>query len=196
MLARLAVAFAGDPSPSMDEIAAAAGVSRAALYGLFGSRRAILEAMGVEVPPSVADRILAAGAELVAERGLGGLSLDEVASRSGASRATVYRLFPGKAALFRAVVLAYLPVDEALAMMENTDRSPTEVMGALARGLTQAGSVRIGVLRSVLFEVVRGEDGRAVRMVGTDADITDTASGSAPLRPVHPSSPVRATWCR
>jgi len=45
-------------------------------------------------------------------------------------------------------------------MMETmADRPPTQVMGALARGLAQAGYVGIGVLRSVLFEISRREDG-------------------------------------
>jgi AcrR family transcriptional regulator len=164
VLAKVTAAFAGEPAPSMDEMAAAAGVSRAALYGLFGSRRELLEAIGAEVQPSVAGRILTAAGELIAERGLGGLSLDEVANRSETSRATVYRLYPGKAALFRAVVQTYLPVDEALEMMSTmADRPPTQVMGALARALAQAGSVRIGVLRSVLFETLRpGDDGEGV----------------------------------
>jgi AcrR family transcriptional regulator len=155
VLAKVA-ALAGEAAPSMDEIAAAAGVSRAALYGLFGTRAALLEAVGAAVPPSAAGRILAAAAEMVAERGLAGLSLDEVAARSGASRATVYRLYPGKAALFREVVLVYLPIGEALEMMGGlADRPPTEVMPAFARGLAQSGAVRIGVLRSVMFEVAR-----------------------------------------
>jgi AcrR family transcriptional regulator len=160
VLARAAAAFADGNAPSMDEIAAAAGVSRAALYELFGSRGAILEALGVEHPPSWQDRILLAGAELLAERGLSGLSLDEVATRSGASRATVYRLFPGKAALFREIVRAYLPVDETLEILEVMGhRPPAEVMSALASGLARAGPVRIGVLRSALFEVTGKEDG-------------------------------------
>jgi len=159
VLAKVAAAFAGEAAPSMDEMALAAGVSRAALYALFGSRAALLDAMGAEVPPSVEERILVAGGELVAERGLGGLSLDEVANRSGVSRATVYRLYPGKAALFREVVLKYLPVEETLAVMETTDQPPTRVMPTLAKGLAQAGFVRIGVLRSVLFETTRVEDG-------------------------------------
>jgi len=132
--AKVSAAFAGEIAPSMDEMAAAAGVSRAALYGLFGSRGALLEAIGAEVPPSVSDRIITAAAELVAERGLGGLSLDEVASRSGASRATVYRLHPGKAALFREVVLAYLPIDEALAV----SRPLAEEYGLTATPLDEA----------------------------------------------------------
>jgi AcrR family transcriptional regulator len=160
VLAKVAAALAGDQVPSMDAIAAVAGVSRAALYGLFGSRAALLEAVGADVPPSAAGRILAAAAEMVAERGLAGLSLDEVAARSGASRATVYRLYPGKAALFREVVLTYLPIGEALEMMEGLgDRPPTEVMGAFARGLAQSGPVRIGVLRTVMFEVTRPSEG-------------------------------------
>lgn len=159
MLEKVTAAFAGEEAPSMDEIASAAGVSRAALYSLFGSRAAILEAMGADVQPSAPGRILAAAAELVAERGLAGLSLDEVAARSGASRATVYRFYPGKAALFREVVLTYLPVDEALGMMEGlADRPPQEVMGALARGLAQSGPVRIGILRTCMLEIARGGD--------------------------------------
>ena len=160
MLAKVAAAFAGGAAPSMDEMALAAGVSRAALYGLFGSRAALLDAIGADVPPSVEERILVAAGEIVAERGFGGLTLDEVAQRSGVSRATVYRLYPGKAALYRKVARAYLPTDEAMQMMDSmADRPPTEVMATLARGLAQAGEVRIGVLRSVLFEVSGGPGG-------------------------------------
>jgi len=154
VLAKVAAVFAGEAGPSMDEMASAAGVSRAALYALFGSRAALLDAIGAEVPPSVEERILVAGGEIVAERGFGGLTLDEVTQRSGVSRATVYRLYPGKAALYREVVRAHLPMDEALQMMDTmADRPPSEVMATLARSLAQAGQVRIGVMRSVLFEV-------------------------------------------
>jgi AcrR family transcriptional regulator len=160
VLAKVAAAFAGGAAPSMDEMALAAGVSRAALYGLFGSRAALLEAIGADVPPSVGDRILTAAGEIVAERGFGGLSLDEVAQRSGVSRATVYRLYPGKAALYREVVQVYLPMDEALQMMDSVaDRPPNQVMATLARSLAHAGEMRIGVMRSVLFEVTGGPGG-------------------------------------
>ncbi len=160
VLAKVAAAFAGGASPSMDEIALAAGVSRAALYGLFGSRAALLDAIGADVPPSVEERILVTAGEIVAERGFGGLTLDEVAQRSGVSRATVYRLYPGKAALYREVARAYLPIDEAMQMMDSmADRPPTEVMATLARSLAQAGEVRIGVLRSALFETTVGPGG-------------------------------------
>jgi len=160
VLTKVAAAFAGEAAPSMDEMALAAGVSRAALYSLFGSRGALLDAIGAEVPPSVEERILVAGGEIVAERGFGGLSLDDVAQRSGVSRATVYRLYPGKAALYREVVRRHLPMDEAMQMMDSmADRPPNEVMATMARSLAQAGEVPIGVLRSVLFEVSLGPAG-------------------------------------
>jgi len=160
VLERIKTAFGETGAPSMDDMAAVAGVSRAALYALFGSRAALLEALGTDVGPSIGDRILATAGEVVAERGFGGLSLDEVANRSGVSRATVYRLYPGKAALFKEVAQAYLPIDEALQMMDSmADRPPAEVMATLARNLAQAGEVPIGVMRAVLFEVSGGTEG-------------------------------------
>ena len=192
VLEKVKAAFAGEAAPSMDEMAAAAGVSRAALYGLFGSRAELLEAIGAEVPPSVEDRILNAAGELIAERGYGGLSLDEVAQRSGVSRATVYRLYPGKAALFKEVAAIHVPVDEALEMMENAeDRPPSEVLPTLARGMAQAGYVRLGVLRSVLFEVARGEDveflDEAYRNTAIIIGYLERQMAAGRLRPMDPT---------
>jgi AcrR family transcriptional regulator len=108
----------------------------------------------------VADRILATAGQVVAERGFNGLSLDEVAQRSGVSRATVYRLYPGKAALFKEVSQAYLPIDEALQMMDSmADSPPSVVMATLARNMAKAGEIPIGVMRSVMFEISLGSEG-------------------------------------
>jgi AcrR family transcriptional regulator len=47
-----------------------------------------------------ADRaILAAATELLAEHGLGGMSMEEVAARAGVGKATVYRRWPSRGAL-------------------------------------------------------------------------------------------------
>lgn len=43
----------------------------------------------------VADRIVAAAAELIASQGLRATSVDDIASAAGCGRATVYRYFPG-----------------------------------------------------------------------------------------------------
>ena len=47
-----------------------------------------------------ADRaILAAATQLLAERGLGGMSMEEVAARAGVAKATVYRRWGSRGAL-------------------------------------------------------------------------------------------------
>ena len=58
MLDRVKSAFGDGAAPSMDDMAAIAGVSRAALYGLFGSRAALLEG-GEEVARTAAPRVRA-----------------------------------------------------------------------------------------------------------------------------------------
>ena len=52
------------------------------------------------------DRIVRAAAELVAEKGAGGMSLDDVKARTGASRSQLYHYFEDRDDLIRAVVNA------------------------------------------------------------------------------------------
>src|SRR4029450_6705851 len=84
---------------SMDELAARAGVSRATLYRLFGSQQHLLHELGLQPPPTVRGRVLDVALELVGRHGLAELSMEELAARAGVSRATLYRLVPGKGAL-------------------------------------------------------------------------------------------------
>src|SRR5512133_2042683 len=81
---------------SMDELAAQAGVSRATLYRLFGSQQHLLQQLGHQAPPSVPTRRSAALRHHLGRHDLAGLSMDELAAQAGVSRATLYRLFPGK----------------------------------------------------------------------------------------------------
>lgn len=196
VLAKARRAFAGGRTPTMDDLAARTGVSRAALYQMFGSRRALVEAAGGREPPTSRERTVAAAAELLADRGLGGVSLDEVAARARASRATVYRLFPGKAALLREVQRAYLPMEEGTQLLQAMwGRPPAEVMPAVAATMARAGHVRIGVLRSLLFEVTRGG-------VDTEGAMADALAGfgllagyvteQMALRRLRPMPPVLA----
>jgi len=139
-------------------IAAASGTSKAGFYREFESRNALLDALSLEPEPDSRQRILEAAFELIGARGLTALSMDEVASRAGVSRANLYRLFPGKQALFIGVIHAYSPMDPvSQAATAMSEEPPEVVMPELARTVYRvvAGphAPRIGLLRALFFEV-------------------------------------------
>ncbi|HEX8024674.1 MAG TPA: helix-turn-helix domain-containing protein [Candidatus Limnocylindrales bacterium] len=150
--------LATEPRATLADIAVETGVSRATVYRYFTSRDELLRALDLEPHPGTEERILAAAAELVGRDGLRTLSMDELAEQAGVSRASVYRLFPGKTALFAALVTAYSPfaiVEETLNRLG--DRPPEEVLPAVARNAATAMAPRIGIARTLLFEVTAGE---------------------------------------
>lgn len=158
ILARARVVLAMGGRPGVDDFARAAGVSRASFYRAFKSRRELLEALSRTPEPDARSRILEAALEMVGSAGLAALSMDQLADRAGVSRATVYRLFPGKSALFGGLVHAYSPLDpvsDVIARMH--DEPPEVVMPEVARTAYRTiyggGENRIGLLRSLLFEV-------------------------------------------
>jgi AcrR family transcriptional regulator len=60
--------------------------------------------MEMSTAPALADRILDGALSCVARVGVAKTTLDDVAREAGCARATVYRSFPGRQALFRAMV--------------------------------------------------------------------------------------------
>lgn len=154
--ARVVLAMGG--RPTVDDFAAAAGVSRATFYRAFRSRSELLEALQRRPEPDSRDRILSAALEMVGARGLAALSMDDLANRAGVSRATLYRLFPGKPALFTALVVAYSPLEPVLAALAGREEDPPdvvipEVARAIYRTVFAGGGNRTGLLRTLFFEV-------------------------------------------
>jgi AcrR family transcriptional regulator len=141
---------------SMDELAVRAGVSRASLYRLFGSQQRLLGELGLQPPPAVRGRVLDVALELVGRHGLAELSMDELAAQAGVSKATLYRLFPGKVALFAELVQRFSPFEPIAAVLEAMgDRPPAEVMPAVAHAVAAAMEGHVGLLLQLLLEVSR-----------------------------------------
>src|SRR5215218_7640524 len=146
---------------SMDELATRAGVSRATLYRLFGNQQHLLHQLGLQPPPTVRSRVLDTALELVGRHGLAELSMDELAATAGVSRATLYRLFPGKEALFAELVRRFSPFEPIAAVLETMgDRPPAEVIPAIAQAMAAAMDGHIGLLLQLLFELSRSDPGR------------------------------------
>jgi AcrR family transcriptional regulator len=144
---------------SMDELAVRAGVSRATLYRLFGSQQHLLHQLGLQLPPTVRSRILDTALELVGRHGLAELSMDELAATAGVSRATLYRLFPGKEALFAELVRSFSPFEPIAAVLEAMgERPPAEVIPAIAQAMAAAMDGHMGLLLQLLFEFARHPD--------------------------------------
>ena len=142
----------------MDELATRAGVSRATLYRLFGNQQQLLHELGLQPPPTLRSRILDTALELVGRHGLAELSMDELAATAGVSRATLYRLVPGKEALFAELVRRFSPFEPIAAVLETMgDRPPAEVIPAIAQAMAAAMDGHIGLLLQLLFELSRSD---------------------------------------
>jgi AcrR family transcriptional regulator len=188
---------AGDGQPTMDELAAAAGVSVRTLYRLFGSRRALLLEAGSEPARSARELVLEAALELVGLHGLAELSMDDLAVAAGVSRATVYRLFPGKSALFSGLIRAYSPwepVADALDAMPGG--RPEEVVPAVAHAMAAAMEGRTGLLLRMVFELLKGDpdttEGMRRGMARGLPDVVRYLGGQMAARRLRPMHPVVA----
>ncbi len=118
--------LAQDRQASIADIADAAGVSRTSFYRAFTSRAELLQVLQRDPEPDTSRRVLEAALSMLRTRALADLSMDELALQAGVSRANLYRLFPGKAALFRAILLAYSPFEPVMAVLQRIERSSSE----------------------------------------------------------------------
>ena len=99
------------------------------------------------------------------EQGYGGASMNEIARRAGASKNSLYRLFPSKAALFTAMMTRRLgPITEQLDELdERYGSDPPELLRQVAVGaLTHVLSEDEAQLRRVVIQVARMGEFRAL----------------------------------
>jgi AcrR family transcriptional regulator len=158
ILSRARGVLATVEKPTVARFAQAAGVSRTSFYRAFDSRAALLKALAVRPEPAAREKILEAALVMVGARGLGALSMDELATRAAVSRATLYRLFPGKPVLFTSLLRTYSPLEPVSRLViAMKDEPPGVVMPEIARTAYRtvcgAGETRLGMLRAIFFEV-------------------------------------------
>jgi len=198
ILAQARVMLSGAGRPTVDQIAGAAGVSKAAFYREFDSRAALVDALRLEPEAGTPERILRAALELIGVAGLAALSMDELATRAGVSRATLYRLFPGKPALFISLVRAFSPLEPvSRVVIELNDQPPEVVMPEIARTVFRvvagSGAPGLGLMRAILFEVssMSPEAQAAAQdlvttILGTVGAYVMKQIAEGRLRPMHP----------
>jgi AcrR family transcriptional regulator len=189
--------FSQGEIPSLAEIAQVAGISRATLYRAFSSREELLHALDLEPEPESRDRLLAKALEMIGAEGLAALSMDALADAAGVSRATVYRVFPGKAVLFREVVKTYAPFERVAALVEQlADRLPEEVMPQVAQVFVEQLATRPGVFRTLGFEMsgeaAETEEATAFVLAGGIRSLLDYVQRQVQLGTVRPIAPVVA----
>jgi AcrR family transcriptional regulator len=114
------------------------------------------------------------------------------------SRATLYRLFPGKSALFTALVNTYSPLEPVIGVLTAMqDQPPMLVMPEIARTVYRTiysrGADRSGLLRALFFEVsgLAPDTEEAAReaigkVVGAAMLYLATQMSEGRLRPMHP----------
>jgi AcrR family transcriptional regulator len=126
--------------------------------------------------------------------------MDELASEAGVSRANLYRLFPGKTALFRAILLAYSPFEPVMAVFARAgNRPPEEVIREIVLTAYRTVAGHTGIVRTLLLEVTSmtpefaqafAETG--LRAFGTFAQYLADQMAAGRLRRMHPMLAVQS----
>jgi AcrR family transcriptional regulator len=187
-------ALARDPEAPIGAIARRAGVSRATFYRHFGSRDALLEDIAHTPRPDARQRILAAAQDMLIRASLSDMSMDELARSAEVSRGTLYRIFPGKAALMQGLIEEYSPFEAVRSIVAEHDSEPPEVLLPLVgRAVAGVAGERLGLLRAVFMEVTSGSQTAISGMqpvfnatLKVLADYMARQMDAGRVRPMHP----------
>ncbi|MGW2255235.1 TetR/AcrR family transcriptional regulator [Kitasatospora sp. NPDC001660] len=152
-------------------IATAAGVSRSTLLRrLGGSRTALDEAVRrAGVDPGgrrpVRERAIDAAARLVAERGLGGITLDAVADRAGCSLPSLHAVFEGRDGLLAAVFEQHGPLPDLEALAADPPERLEDTVRALYRTFATVFEREPRIVPAVFADLFSRPDGPAAQLM-------------------------------
>lgn len=185
--------------PTPESLAAAAGISRSTYFRLVGSHREFLASLGWEEGRTAHERILAAAVAMIDEVGIAGLVMDTVAARADTSRATLYRLFPNKEALWAALARDYAPLRQLPRALEQMhDRDPAQLLPQLLSAALPQLLAGRGLLRAIMAEAsMAGLEAAGARTVITDifravARYLEAQMDAGRLRRTDPLAAVQA----
>ncbi len=185
----------------MAQVAARAGVSRTTVYELFGSRDALLAELGLDRQPASEADLVSAAMDLLAEGGLAALSVEEAAARAGMARTTAYRLFPGKDALLKEILLTAMPLDVAVAGVEAAHSlPPEEVVPFVARTMGSLEPRQLAVVRVMILEALHSEAaggellGAYVRLIDALTGYISAQMDAGRIRRMNPALAFKALF--
>ena len=189
-----------DPGAPIDRITRSAGVSRATFYRHFRSRANLLASVDHEPRPGARERILAAAQDMLVRSSLAEISMDDLARAAGVSRGTLYRLFPGKAALMAQLVEAFGPFEAIRAILRDHRADPPDVvLPLIAHQIVGIAGTRLGLMRAVFYESTMGAALTAERAGPLFASIVGDVSGylatqmaAGRIRRMHPVLALQA----
>ncbi len=148
----------------------AANTERSGRQGLVRPGRPRREFAG-----EVEERILDAASKVFLERGFDGASIDEIAVEAHAGKPTIYARYPGKEALFSAVLARKIRQTSRFVGPVAVDSSSEERLRTLATALVEralaseaVGLVRVAVAESRRFPDLARRVGRVARESGNE----------------------------
>ena len=154
----------------LDDIARRAGVSRATLYRRIGSRATLddaVRAAGVDPGgrPAVQERALTAAAALIAEEGLGMLTLEAIAARAECSLPALYDRFGNREGLLTAVFERYSPILRFEALLAAPPPSFEDGVRGIYAAAFDAATAQPRLIGALVSEALARPDGPIARQI-------------------------------
>lgn len=138
-------------------------------------------------------RILRAATEVFSAKGFDGTRIAEIAAQAGLPKANVYYYFPGKEAIYRAIIGDLLRGWDAALDCLSSDRDPAEAIATYVRAKLEYSRRHPAESRLFANEVIRGgpflsrADNAAMRAITRrKAAVIEDWIAAGKLRPVDP----------